>query len=1131
MLLASLASLALAQPQAPATPEWVALTPLELVSAGGASFTPQADGSLLVGGANPDTDTWTLSFTTELTRVTGLQLELLPHDATPTKKIGRAGGGNVVLNELRLRAGQRTGGVLRDVPLQNASASFSQANWAISGAIDGAPASGWAVHPQQGQAQHAYFETALDVTHDVGARLELSFDWLYGSGHVPGCVRVWATGSPRPLRAGAGEAEVRAMQAGINAAIDRGVEYLLQQQHLDGSFSDHLDGYRNGSTALAAYALYKSAVPASHPAIQRAVVFLRAREPQKTYSLGCQLLLLAALEDPEHLEWAEELTELMIDWERGGYGYPNGAKDLSCTQYGALGLWAASKLGIEVPLSTWGSIADQVVNWQPEVEGTYADAGFSYRGGNVTGSMTAAGVAVLQLAQDAVGGTRAWRAQHAQALRRGVRWLGTHFSAVSNPGNGDAWLYYYLYGLERAGALTDEVYFGSNHWYAEGARYLLQAQKGDGHWDHRGSRKNVSTAFALLFLTRATAGTPLSGLGDARSQSIYGEDDPEAPFNLRASGDSPLTVWVSTWGDATRSELAWEGEAEQGPRVRRIDYVTEGAAPLPDARQGGSEWRWTIREPRDDWMRPAFDDRSWREGVAGFGHLDYEGVIVRTEWDEERLWMRRELELASAPFEPELWLAFTDREPPEPLAGPGLVCLFDEDPEFVERLSTRQNGSTPSTFGEGAFEGERSLRVTPNQSFSQRMLGWNLPIRQSPERGEYRWIRFVWRKQGGNGIMLQLADNGGWGRDTVRYFSGRNAVNYQDSIQVDAALPGEWTIVERDLWEDFGRDANLTGLAFTAMNGQAAEFDGIYLARRRSDLRRLDRATDVRVLEEGDEPSSLRLWINGELAWEGGAGRAEYQRILHGPELAQRLRAGTNTLAVEANALGEWRALDLGLADQRLLASIPGDVRQPAGLQRFAARATLPRNGAWPVTARATLLLEDGAEHVLESPPLTVQVTQAPDPLLLRYASDAERDLLLEVRTEASASTQFNGWPATQAVDGLQARGWLCADGDPNPTLTLVPARALRANTILFSHPHLTDPQRTARALRLEVRLNGDREGILVDMNPDPMRKTELDLGKPTRIRRVEVLIRDRGGVQGAKDAVGFGEVELQLVR
>ena len=70
-----------------------------------------------------------------------------------------------------------------------------------------------------------------------------------------------------------------------------------------------------------------------------------------------------------------------------------------------------------------------------------------------------------------------------RTLRRGVNWLSQHFLANHNPGMRDEWLLYYLYGLERAGRLSGQRFFGKHDWYREGVRYLLQAQSPrDGSW-------------------------------------------------------------------------------------------------------------------------------------------------------------------------------------------------------------------------------------------------------------------------------------------------------------------------------------------------------------------------------------------------------------------------------------------------------------------------------------------------------------------------------------------------------------------------------------------------------------------------------------------------------------------------
>ena len=62
-------------------------------------------------------------------------------------------------------------------------------------------------------------------------------------------------------------------QQEVNAAIDRGVRWLLSSQDEDGYWFEE----RPGRTALALYALLKSGVEPDHPAVGRALGFLAAR--------------------------------------------------------------------------------------------------------------------------------------------------------------------------------------------------------------------------------------------------------------------------------------------------------------------------------------------------------------------------------------------------------------------------------------------------------------------------------------------------------------------------------------------------------------------------------------------------------------------------------------------------------------------------------------------------------------------------------------------------------------------------------------------------------------------------------------------------------------------------------------
>ena len=131
-----------------------------------------------------------------------------------------------------------------------------------------------------------------------------------------------------------------------------------------------------------------------------------------------------------------------------------------------------------------------------------------------TGSMTTAGIAGLAIVKDrlrALGKSDKETEKKIDAsLIDACAWLAKNFAVNKNPGGG-GWHYYYLYGLERAGAMTGLRWFGQHEWYREGAEYLIHAQEPDGGWPAYTGPENTSlqirvtqSCFALLFLRRAS---------------------------------------------------------------------------------------------------------------------------------------------------------------------------------------------------------------------------------------------------------------------------------------------------------------------------------------------------------------------------------------------------------------------------------------------------------------------------------------------------------------------------------------------------------------------------------------------------------------------------------------------------
>jgi hypothetical protein len=184
-----------------AAPVWEAMTVTKAVSQAKAKMNVNAkDNSVLVNGTNPDKDTYTVTLTTKLKDVTAIRLEVLPDDSLPAKGPGRAQNGNFVLHELTVKAAPTDKPTdAKAVALHKAQADFAQEGWAIGGAIDNNPATGWAVLPQFGKAHSALFEVKDAVKNEKGATFTVTLSMQYGQQHTIGKFRLSATASKGAL--------------------------------------------------------------------------------------------------------------------------------------------------------------------------------------------------------------------------------------------------------------------------------------------------------------------------------------------------------------------------------------------------------------------------------------------------------------------------------------------------------------------------------------------------------------------------------------------------------------------------------------------------------------------------------------------------------------------------------------------------------------------------------------------------------------------------------------------------------------------------------------------------------------------------------------------------------------------
>jgi mono/diheme cytochrome c family protein len=120
---------------------WTVLKPARVESAGGAILTLQADSSVLASGKNPQADTYKIAAKTELTKLAGVRIEVLPDASLPKGGPGRDPDGNFFLSDFEMQVNGKP------VIWKSSTADESQDGYPAKGIVtkrDGV-LSGWAI--------------------------------------------------------------------------------------------------------------------------------------------------------------------------------------------------------------------------------------------------------------------------------------------------------------------------------------------------------------------------------------------------------------------------------------------------------------------------------------------------------------------------------------------------------------------------------------------------------------------------------------------------------------------------------------------------------------------------------------------------------------------------------------------------------------------------------------------------------------------------------------------------------------------------------------------------------------------------------------------------------------------------
>jgi hypothetical protein len=389
-----------------------------------------------------------------------------------------------------------------------------------------------------------------------------------------------------PARADYEETELRLKSAGVadklrakvHKAIDRCVAYLVKQQLPKGTFEPKSNV--TGITLLSALALRHAGTAPTEAPVARAVAFLfDGKAPDvdtkslSAYEAGLALMLLHAIGrfQPEAPRIASALVrglDSATAWwgydtpgpaDEGGTAVPGGFAtrdpNLSTTQFAALGLWAARRMGIAIHPSAWRLHAQSLIDSQGDTgswpyavkrEGGALRSEDS-RKGYFTG--TCMGLANLLLVRQALKADQPTdpllarldpaiaasltslradapvfledpAAGDLQHLNAPTQLPGPRLGPEDVPGIG---AFYTLYALEKACLFADvEAIVPSErpgagdkkpakgkgpkvYWYAATAEWLLSVQNQDGGWATAADKASnvVDSALALLILVRS----------------------------------------------------------------------------------------------------------------------------------------------------------------------------------------------------------------------------------------------------------------------------------------------------------------------------------------------------------------------------------------------------------------------------------------------------------------------------------------------------------------------------------------------------------------------------------------------------------------------------------------------------
>lgn len=158
---------------------WAALKPIEATS-NLPLLSIQDDSTVIASGDQTKSDTYDLTFRTDLKRIRAIRLEALPDEQFPRRGPGRVyyegPAGDFTLCEFTVAAGDKPAKIAK------ASHSFANGKFTAEAAIDGHPQTGWSIDGGQGRAHSAVFQLAEPLADAGEFKIRMLFERHYSAG-------------------------------------------------------------------------------------------------------------------------------------------------------------------------------------------------------------------------------------------------------------------------------------------------------------------------------------------------------------------------------------------------------------------------------------------------------------------------------------------------------------------------------------------------------------------------------------------------------------------------------------------------------------------------------------------------------------------------------------------------------------------------------------------------------------------------------------------------------------------------------------------------------------------------------------------------------------------------------------